>query len=67
MRSDGEVLKDASAEADRWFKTGLSALSSLQKARIIPYFNRTRKTTVKQLARVFGLDRKTVESILHPD
>ena len=67
MRSDEEVRKDAAVEADRWFKTELSALSRLQKTRLIPYFNRTRKTTVKQLARVFGLDRKTIESILHPE
>ena len=67
MHTDGEVLKDAAAEAERWFRTELSALSLLQKTRLIPYFNRTRKTTVRQLARVFGLDRKTVGSILHPD
>ena len=66
MRTDGEVLKDATAEADRWFKTELSALSLLQKTRLIPYFNRTRKTTVKQLARVFGLSREDVQAILHP-
>ena len=66
MRTDGEVLKDAAAEAQRWFGTELSALSLLQKTRLIPYFNRTRKTTVRQLARVFGLDRETVQSILHP-
>ena len=66
MRTDGEVLKDAAAEAQRWFGTELSALSLLQKTRLIPYFNRTRKTTVRQLARVFGLDRVTVQSILHP-
>ena len=66
MRTDGEVLKDAAAEAQRWFGTELSALSLLQKTRLIPYFNRTRKRTVRQLARVFGLDRVTVQSILHP-
>ena len=66
LRPDGEVLKDAMAEADRWFKTELSSLSLLQKTRLIPYFSRTRKTTVRQLARVFGLDREVVQSILHP-
>ena len=50
----------------RWFKTELSSLSLLQKTRLIPYFSRTRKTTVRQLARVFGLDREVVQSILHP-
>ena len=67
LRPDGEVLKDAMAEADRWFKTELSSLSLLQKTRLIPYFSRTRKTTVRQLARVFGLDREVVQSILHPN
>ena len=66
MHTDGDVLKDAAAEAKRWFGTDLSALSLLQKTRLIPYFNRTRKTTVRQLARVFGLDREMVLAILHP-
>jgi hypothetical protein len=66
MHTDGEVLKDAAAEAIRWFGTDLSALSLLQKTRLIPYFNRTRKTTVRQLARVFGLSREMILSILHP-
>ena len=66
MHTDGEVLKDAAAEAKRWFGTDLSALSLLQKTRLIPYFNRTRKTTVRQLARVFGLSREMILSILHP-
>ena len=65
-QNDSEVLKDAAAEALRWFKTELSALSLLQKTRLIPYFYRTRKTTIPQLARVFGLDRKTIQSILRP-
>ena len=66
MHTDGEVLKDAAAEAKRWFGTDLSALSLLQKTRLIPYFNSTRKTTVRQLARVFGLSREMVLAILHP-
>ena len=66
MQNDSEVLKDAAAEADRWFKTELAALSLIQKTRLIPYFYRTRKTTVPQLARVFGLERVVIESILHP-
>ena len=65
MRVDEEVLKDAAAEAQRWFKTDLSALTRLQKTRLIPFFYRTRKTTVRQLARVFGLEREEIQSILH--
>ena len=66
MQTDGEVLKDAAAEANRWFGTDLANLSLLQKTRLVPYFSRTRKTTVRQLARIFGLDRETVQAILHP-
>ena len=66
LLTDGEVLKDAAAEARRMFGTDLSDLSLLQKTRLIPIFNRTRKTTIRQLARVFGLDRETVQAILHP-
>jgi REP element-mobilizing transposase RayT len=65
LRNDDEVLKDAAAEADRWFKTGLADLSRLQKTRLIPYFYRTRKTTIRQLARVFGMGREEIQSILH--
>lgn len=67
MRTDEEVRKDAASEADRWYKTDLSALSRLQKTRLIPYFNRTRKTTVPQLARVFGMKREEIQAILHPE
>ena len=67
MHPDSEVFNDASAEARRWFGVELSALSLLQKTRLIPYFNRTRKTTIPQLARVFGLERDRVHAILHPE
>ena len=66
LRVDEEVRKDAEAESDRWFKKKLSDLSRFQKARLIPYFKRTRKTTVKQLARVFGMKREEIQDILHP-
>lgn len=65
MRVDDEVRKDAESEALRWFKTELIALTRLQKSRLIPFFNRTRKTTVKQLARVFGMKREEIQDILH--
>ena len=66
LRLDDEVWKDAEAEAERWFGKKLSDLSRIQKTRLIPYFNRTRKTTVRQLARVFGLEREEILGILHP-
>ena len=66
LRLDDEVWKDAEAEAERWFGKKLSDLSRIQKTRLIPYFNRTRKMTVRQLARVFGLEREEILGILHP-
>ena len=64
MMKDTDFYKEADAIALRWFKVGLSALTLEQKIRLIPYLKRTRKTTVPQLARVFGLERGKIESIL---
>ena len=50
--------------SERWFKTGLSTLSLERKIRLLPYIYRTSKTTIPQLARVFGLSRDRVASIL---
>jgi REP element-mobilizing transposase RayT len=64
MMPDPDFYSDADAVAIRWFRTGLSSLSLEQKIRLIPYLKRTRKTTISQLARVFGLKRDKIESIL---
>lgn len=48
----------------RWFSSEMGSLPSEKKYRLLPYIWRTRKTTVPQLARVFGLDRETVRQIL---
>lgn len=63
---DSEAFHDAADISRRWFGLELPALSRIQKMRIIPYFHRTRKTTVAQLARIFTLKREEVRTILFP-
>ena len=67
MQPDGEFLKIAEESVNRWFGCGIDTLSLERKTRIIPYLNRTVKTSVPQLARVFGLDRAKVSEILGRD
>jgi len=64
MMNDTDFYKEVDAIALRWFKAGLSSLSLEQKIRLIPYLKRTRRTTVPQLARIFGLERDKIEAIL---
>ena len=64
MMKDTDFYKEVDATAMRWFKVGLSALTLEQKIRLIPYLKRIRKTTIPQLARIFGLERGKIESIL---
>lgn len=64
MMKDTDFYAEVDATALRWFKVGLSSLTLEQKIRLIPYLKRTRKTTIPQLARVFGLERSKIESIL---
>ncbi len=66
FRPDSDVVQDASEVVRRWFDQELASLSRLQKMRVIPYFHRTRKTSVSQLARVFGMTREEVRDILRP-
>lgn len=65
FRPDSEVVQDAAEVARRWFGLETAFLSRLQKMRIIPYFHRTRKTTVAQLARIFGMKREEIQAILY--
>ncbi len=64
MVPDDEFMKMAQEASTRWFGCGLDTLSLERKIRIIPYLNRTNKTTVPQLARIFNLDRDTVKRII---
>ena len=62
--SDSEFYKYSAELSLRWFKTELSCLSINSKVRLIPYINRTMRTTVPQLARTFGLSRDEIARIL---
>lgn len=61
---DTEYYKTINEISNRWFKTDLSNISEDNKIKILPYVYRTTKTTVPQLARVFGMDRKRISVIL---
>ena len=64
MQSDTEFYKTVNEICGRWFNADLSALSLERKIRILPYVYRTMKTSIPQLARIFGLDRARIASIL---
>lgn len=64
MQTDGDFFKLATETSQRWFKTDLATLSQERKIRLVSYLNRTSRTTVPQLARVFGLTREAVAEIL---
>ena len=57
---DSDFLKEVTDVCNRWFSQGLSSLTEEKKKRLLPYIWRTRKTTVNQLARVFGMSRDEV-------
>ena len=64
MLPDTEFYKTVNEICERWFNADLPTLSLERKTRIIPYIYRTSKTTISQLARIFGLDRARIASIL---
>ena len=64
MLPDAEFFKVVSETVQRWFSQDLSSLSIEKKLRILPYIWRTRKTTVHQLSRAFGLDRDVIQDAL---
>ena len=64
MLPDSEFLKIVADTVQRWFSHDLSSLPKEKKMRIIPYLWRSRKTTVKQLARVMNMTREDVARIL---
>ena len=64
MLTDSEFYKVVNETAERWFQTDLSHLSVQQKVRMLPYLQRTMRTTVPQLARTVGLRRDQVAESL---
>ena len=64
MLPDSEFYKVVADTVQRWFQTDLGQLPREKKLRLLPYLWRSRKTTVNQLARVFGLPREEVQAAL---
>lgn len=57
---DSDFYKVVADTVQRWFNTDIAHLPTEKKLRLLPYIWRTRKTTVHQLARIFGMDREEV-------
>ena len=67
MKTDAEFIKEVEELALRWFGIPLKDMSISQKSRLIPYVFHTNKTTVKQLARCFGLECSHISRLLNLD
>ncbi|MBR1406455.1 MAG: hypothetical protein IJ578_05935 [Bacteroidales bacterium] len=63
-QKDAEFLKSVDAICHRWFQKGIQEVSLEMKIRILPYIYRTRKTSVPQIARCFGMERRHICKIL---
>lgn len=61
---DTDFLASVNDVSDRWFKLPAGDLSMEKKRRLIPYINRTMKTSIPQLARAFGLSHDEVARAL---
>ncbi|MBO4428220.1 MAG: transposase [Bacteroidales bacterium] len=61
---DGELFKLVSDLSNRWFGSSVAELPVVKKARLITYVYRSNRTTVVQLARIFGLSRTETANIL---
>ena len=64
IQTDGEFFKLATETSQRWFQAEIPSISLERKIRLITYLHRTSRTTVPQLARVFGLPRNQISRIL---
>lgn len=62
--TDGELVKSVEEICDKWFNSCLAEISIERKIRLISFVFRTRKTSAHQLARVMGMPREMVDSIL---
>ena len=62
--TDTEFLTSVNEVSERWFNLPAGGLSPERKRRLIPYIDRTMRTSIPQLARAFGLSRDEVEKML---
>ena len=63
-QTDMEFLATVNDVSLRWFNLRAGELPIEKKLRLIPYINRTTKTSSPQLARVFGMNRETIANAL---
>lgn len=63
-QSDTEFLASVNDVSQRWFQLQTRDLSIEKKLRMIPYISRTMRTSIPQLARIFGLKRETIAGVL---
>lgn len=64
MLPDSEFFKVLEDISVRWFGQGIAGIPIEKKLRILPYVWRTRKTTIPQLSRAFGLNQDIVGSAI---
>ena len=64
MKTDADFCKDMDELAMAWYGKGVRNLGSEKKARLLQHAYRTTKTTIPQLSRTFGINRKTVSLLL---
>lgn len=64
FKKDEEVFRAVSDICRRWFSCEVHDLPFEKKCRLIPYYFRSNRTSVPQLARVFELPKETVSEIL---
>ena len=65
FKPDADFLKEVNDLSNRWFDTGIRDLPLSKKSRLLPYVFKTFRTTVPQLARVFGMDRDYIRMLLN--
>lgn len=64
FKKDEEVIRSAGDICRRWFSCEIHDLPLEKKCRLIPYYFRSNRTSVAQLARVFELPKDKVAEIL---
>ncbi|MBQ4284937.1 MAG: hypothetical protein II720_00590 [Bacteroidales bacterium] len=62
--TDNDLLATVGEVSDRWYHQGVAGLPLEKKIRLLMYIRHTTKTSVPQLARVFGLKREMVATII---
>lgn len=64
FKKDEEVVRAVNEICRKWFSCEIHKLPYDKKCRLIPYYSRSHRTNVPQLARVFELSREEVADVL---